>query len=116
MNNHPRRGQPRLSVAPPAGSSPDNRARITRALLDRWFPIYPVLSGQVLAIYGDDIAAVLELESDSRYLIGRLQQALTALLERETPPLDATAQLLGEAIEDAICYRRRLGDQLGSGR
>jgi hypothetical protein len=54
-----------------------------------------------------DIAAYRELESDPRYLIGRLQQCLTALLQREVPPLDATMTLLAEAIGDAIGYRSR---------
>jgi hypothetical protein len=33
-------------------------------------------------------------------------QALTALLERDVPPMDATARLLDEAIGDAIEHRR----------
>jgi hypothetical protein len=57
------------------------------------------------------MGAVEELESDPRYLIGRLSQALTALLEREVPPLDAISQLLAEAIEDATRYRRRVCDK-----
>ena len=39
--------------------------------------------------------------------IGRLSQALTALLSADIPPMDATAELLGQAIADAISYRRR---------
>jgi hypothetical protein len=108
MNNHPKRGRTRLCIAPAAEPVPDNRARVARALLDRWFPVNPVLGDQAMAILGDDMGAVEQLESDPRYLIGRLSQALTALLQREVPPLDATAQLLGEAIEDAARYRRRV--------
>lgn len=107
LTNHPRREQPQLRIAPPAAPLPDDRARVARALLDRCAPIYPVLADQSLVHLGDDGAAVDELESDPRYLIGRLQQALTALLAQETPPLDATATLLAEAIEDAISYRER---------
>ena len=47
------------------------------------------------------------LLSDPRFIIGRLMQALTALLSADVPPMDATAQLLGDAIADAIAYRRR---------
>lgn len=108
MDNHLKRAQARLQLVPAAGPVPDDRAGVARALLDRWFPIHPVLVDQSLTVLGDDLAAVEELESDPRYLIGRLSQALTALLEREVPPLDATAQLLSEAIEDATRYRRRV--------
>jgi hypothetical protein len=108
MYNHLRRDPVRLHIAPPANTIPDDRARLARALLDRWFPVHPVLDDQALAILGDDMAALEELERDPRYLMGRLSQALTALLAREVPPLDATAQLLSEAIDDARRYRRRV--------
>jgi hypothetical protein len=108
MDNHIKRDGVRLHIVPPAQPEPDDRARVARALLDRWFPVHQVLGDQALASLGDDMAAVEELESDPRYLIGRLSQALTALLKQEVPPLDATAQLLGEAIEDAATYRRRV--------
>ena len=48
-----------------------------------------------------------ELASDPRYLIGLLSQALTALLAADIPPMDATAELLAEAVADAITHRRR---------
>lgn len=108
MDNHLKRDSIRLRIAPPAESVPDDRARVARALLDRCFPVHPVLEDQALSILGDDMAGLEELEHDSRYLIGRLSQALTALLAREVPPLDATAQLLSDAIEDATRYRRRV--------
>jgi hypothetical protein len=108
MDNNPKCDEVRLRIVPRAQPVPDRRARVARALLDRWFPVHPVLGDQALASIGDDMDAVEELESDPRYLIGRLSQALTALLEREVPPLDATAQLLGEAIEDAATFRRRV--------
>lgn len=49
-----------------------------------------------LAILGDSPAPdeLDELEADPRFVIGRLFQALTALLERDVPPMDATARLL----------------------
>jgi hypothetical protein len=68
--------------------------------------VHPVLSNQALAIYGDDFEAVRGLEGDPRFVIGRLFQALTALLEQEVPPMDATAQLLDDAIRDAIACRQ----------
>jgi hypothetical protein len=108
MGNHLRRGQVRLYLVPADGSVRDDRAVVARALLDRWFPICPVLTDQAMASLGDDLAAIEGLGNDPRYLIGRLSQALTALLERDVPPLDATAQLLSEAIEDAANYRRRV--------
>jgi hypothetical protein len=110
----------RLRLAPPAGPLPDNRAAIARALLDKFVPIDPVIDNQTVGILGFDRAASAELaalKSDPRYLIGRLSQVLTALLERDVPPMDATAQLLDEAIRDAIAYRRdraygcRCGDE-----
>lgn len=111
MNNHLKRSQARLRVVPPAAPIPDDRARVARVLLDRWFPVCPVLIDQSMAVLNDDLTAVEQLESDPRYLIGRLSQALTALLDREVPPLDATSQLLAEAIEDATRYRRRVCDK-----
>ena len=102
--------RPPLRLAPPAATVPDTRASVARALLDRWFPVDSPRSDQALTVLcPDGISSenLRKLETDPRYLIGRLQQALTALLQAEVPPMDATAQLLGEAIEDAISYRRR---------
>ena len=101
-----RRGRARLHVVPP-GQIPDDRAKIVRALLIRYAPTEPVVSNEMLAFLGMDSAALDELERDSRYLIGRLTQALAELLAAETPPLDATSQLLVSAITDAMAYRRR---------
>jgi hypothetical protein len=95
----------RLRLAPPAAPLPDTRAAVARALLDRYVPIDPVIDNNALHNLFGDVAALTELQSDPRYLIGRLQQALTALLQRDTPPLDATMTLLAEAIADAIDYR-----------
>jgi hypothetical protein len=99
----------RLRLADPAEPVPDTRASVARALLDRWCPVDPPRSDQALTTLdpdGEGNANWSALENDPRYLIGRLQQALTALLQAEVPPMDATAQLLGQAIADAISYRR----------
>ena len=112
----------RLRLAPPAGELPDNRAAVARALLDRYMPIEPVISNQAMGALGFDRAAAgkfEELRDDPRYILGRLFQALTALLQAEVPPMDATAQLLAEAISDAVSYRMdralacRCGDECG---
>jgi hypothetical protein len=97
----------RLRLAPPAAPLPDTRAAVARALLDLYAPVHQVLDNQAIGALGfdHDAAGKLdEIHSDPRYLIGRLLQALTALNE-EVPPLDATAQLLGDAIRDAMQYR-----------
>jgi hypothetical protein len=103
-------GRTRLRLADPAAAVPDTRASVARALLDRWFPIDAPRADQAVCLLDPDGRATgnyRELQNDPRYLIGRLQQALTALLQAEVPPMDATAQLLDEAIRDAIRYRRR---------
>ena len=97
--------RPRLRLAEPAAEIPDTRAAVARALLDRYFPVDNVIADNMLHNLRGDMDAFREMESDPRYLIGRLQQALTALLQRDTPPLDATMTLLAEAIADAIAYR-----------
>jgi hypothetical protein len=96
---------PRLRLAPPAAALPDTRAAIARALLDQYVPVHPVIDNQASGIFGFDRAAhgkLGDLHSDPRYMIGRQFQALTALLEQEVPPMDATAQLLDQAIRDAV--------------
>jgi hypothetical protein len=95
----------RLRLAEPAAELLDTRAAVARALLDRYVPIDPVIDNNALHNLFGDFAAKTAIENGPRYLIGRLQQALTALLQRETPPLDATMTLLAEAIADAIDYR-----------
>ena len=102
--------RPPLRLAQPAAGVPDARASIARALLDRWFPIDTPRRDQALTVLNPDGISdenLHALETDPRYLIGRLQQALTALLAADVPPMDATARLLAEALEDAIRYRRR---------
>lgn len=102
MTTNPRQ-RARLRLAEPAAPLPDTRAEVARALLG---PIDPLLEDQALAILGGDVAAATELVKDPRVIIGRLFQALTALLEQDVPPMDATARLLDEAIQDAMRYRR----------
>jgi hypothetical protein len=95
----------RLRVVPP-GEVPDDRAAVARALLGDGDSL---VCDQAHAVMGWDRAAskrMDELTGDPRFLIGRLWQALTALVEADVPPPDATGRLLMEAIEDAITYRR----------
>lgn len=104
MTVKPKRGRGRLRVASPA-EIPDTRAEVARTLLG---PVHPVLDNLASGIFGFDYAAhrkLDELHCDPRHLIGRLSQALTALLEQDVPPIDATAQPLSDAITDAIEYR-----------
>lgn len=105
MTTNPKRGRERLCAVPP-GHIPDDRATIARALLARYAPAGPVITDEMLAWLGWDAAALSEIESDPRYLIGRLTQALSALLAKDVPPPDATGQLLIEAITDAIAHRQ----------
>jgi hypothetical protein len=49
---------------------------------------------------------VTALETNPRYLIGRFQQALTALLAVDLPPMDTLTSLLSAALADAIAWRR----------
>jgi hypothetical protein len=89
----------------PDGNRP---VSVALALLDRQWPSGPPLVDSTGA--DDDRAgAVVALESDPRYLIGRFQQALTALLTTDLPPMDDTTSLLSQAIIDAISWRRHDG-------
>ena len=102
--------RPPLRLADPAAAVPDTRASVARALLDRYLPVTPPVDDQALTMLNPDGGMgekFRELENDPRFLIGRLMQALTALLSADIPPMDATAQLLGQAIQDAVAYRRR---------
>jgi hypothetical protein len=106
------RQRPRL--VPPA--EPDRAELATRTslalqLLSQYAPLTPPLADCANLVLGD--ARRAELETDPRYLIGRLQQALTALLDAHPylPPMDAQTELLSEALDDAIEYRRfRISD------
>lgn len=60
------------------------------------------------ALLGDDAAHLGPVyAADPRYWVGRLQQALTAILAGEIPPADTRTALLGEALQDAIVSRQR---------
>lgn len=117
MTTNPRQ-RARLRLAPPAAELPDTRAAVARALLDRYAPAGQVLEDQAIAALGWSPAAVAEMEelqNDPRFIIGRLAQALTALLEHEVPGPRETEQLLIEAIADAMDYRRRECPKCGEG-
>jgi hypothetical protein len=77
------------------------------ALLDRHWPASPPLADITGA--STSASAVTALESDPRYLMGRLQQALTVLLAVDLPPMDAPTALLSQALSDAIAWRRHDG-------
>jgi hypothetical protein len=111
MPNHPpqipRRDAARPLRLAPEHKQPDDRVPVALALLG---PIEPILDDQATnALCADGIStkAADDLLTDPRYVIGRLHQALTALLSADVPPMDATAILLGEALRDAIAYRQQ---------
>jgi len=80
---------------------PDGRVSVALALLRQRWPISPALADHA------DTGAVIKLENDPRYLIGRLQQALNVLLSSGgLVPLDAETSLLSQAIADAIAWRQ----------
>jgi hypothetical protein len=69
------------------------------ALLDqRWPPIAALDDSPA----GDVLA---KLASDSRYLVGRLQHAMTVLLADDLPPVDPQSVLLSQALDDALAWR-----------
>jgi hypothetical protein len=79
---------------------------VALALLDRRWPAGPPLTDAAgTAASG----ALTGLEADPRYLIGRLQQALTALLSADLPPMDGMTSLLSAALADAIAWRQHRG-------
>ncbi len=110
MPNHPpetpRREAVRFLKPAPEQEQPDIRVSVALALLG---PIEPTLDNHatnLLCTDGISFGPVHELLTDPRYVIGRLHQALTALLCADVPPMDATANLLSEALQDAIAYRQ----------
>jgi hypothetical protein len=77
------------------------------ALLDKQWPTSPPLTdviGADACMEGDIVA----VESNPRYLMGRLQQALTVLLAMDLPPMDALTSLLSQALADAIAWRQHM--------
>jgi len=69
------------------------------ALLDQRWPSIGSLDDSPA---GDVLA---DLASDPRYLVGRLQQAMTVLLADDLPPVDPQSALLSQALEDALAWR-----------
>jgi hypothetical protein len=72
---------------------------LAMALLDRQWPEVASLAEQP----GAD--ALAGLRGHPRYVIGRLQQALTTLLAGELPAMDSQTALLSQAPADAIAWR-----------
>ena len=79
------------------------RVAVALALLEQHWPTCPALEDSVHS------RAPAGLEHDPRYLIGRLQQALTVLLEQDLPPMDAQTALLSQALDDALAWRTHEG-------
>jgi hypothetical protein len=72
---------------------------VALALLDERWPAGPDIADTT------GVSAITAMQADPRYLIGRLQQALTALLATELPPMDPQTSLLSQALADAIAWR-----------
>ncbi|HET9898454.1 MAG TPA: hypothetical protein VFQ44_26290 [Streptosporangiaceae bacterium] len=107
MSDHPASpsgGKAVRSLHPASGlpATPGIRVSVALALLG---PINPWLDDLTTHVLGG-IQPMHDLESDPRYVIGRLHQALTSLLTSEIPPMDETSRLLSEAIDDALTCRR----------
>jgi hypothetical protein len=84
-------------------SGPDGPVPVALALLDQRWPPSPALTDSSGA------AAMIALEKEPRFLIGRLQQALTTLLAADLPPMDSMTALLSAALADAIAWRHHNG-------
>jgi hypothetical protein len=76
---------------------------VALALLEQHWPSCPALDDSI------DAKAPVGLEHDPRYLIGRLQQVLTVLLEQDLPPMDAQTALLSQALDDVLAWRTHEG-------
>jgi hypothetical protein len=87
------------------GTDRDGPVSVALALLDRHWPLTPPLADIVgfTTARADDVA---ELEKDTRYLLGRFQQAVAALLATDLPSMDSLTSLLSAAIADAISWRQ----------
>jgi hypothetical protein len=70
----------------------DDPIPVALALLDRQWPNGPALAEEA------GLDAATALERDPRYVIGRLQQALSTLLAVDLSPMDAQTSLLSQAI------------------
>jgi hypothetical protein len=78
---------------------PDSPVSLVLALLDKRWPSIAALDDSPA---GDVLA---NLASDPRYLVGRLQQAMTVLLADNLPPVDPQSALLSQALDDALAWR-----------
>jgi hypothetical protein len=100
---HDKGALPMTDIAP----GRDEPVPVAVALLDRHWPATPPLAD--IAGASTSASVVAALESDPRYVMGRLQQALTVLLAVDLPPMDAQTALLSQALIDAIAWRRHDG-------
>jgi hypothetical protein len=72
---------------------------VALALLDQqWPPVSAMQDGTT----GEGLA---RLKTDPRYLLGRLQQAMTVLLATDLPAMDPQTALLSQALQDALDWR-----------
>jgi hypothetical protein len=78
---------------------PGSPIPLVLALLDQRWPSIAALDDSPA---GDVLA---KLASDPRYLVGRLQQAMTVLLADNLPPVDPQSALLSQALDDALAWR-----------
>jgi hypothetical protein len=90
--------------------SPEGPVPVALALLDRRWPASPPLTD---ATGSAASGAVTALETDPRFIIGRLQQAITSLLAADLPPMDSMTSLLSAALADAISWRMHDGRPCG---
>jgi hypothetical protein len=85
-----------------------NPVPVALALLDRQWPAGPPIT-DIVGASTATVGTVTALETDPRYLIGRFQQALSALLVADLPPMDTLTSLLSAALADAISWRQHNG-------
>lgn len=78
---------------------PHSPVSLVLALLDHRWPSIAALDDSPA---GDVLA---EMASDPRYLVGRLQQAMTVLLANDLPPVDPQSAVLSQALDDALAWR-----------
>ena len=78
---------------------PHSPVSLVLALLDQRWPTITALDDSPT---GDVLA---EMASDPRYLVGRLQQAMTVLLANDLPPVDSQSAVLSQALDDALAWR-----------
>jgi hypothetical protein len=83
--------------------APASAVPVALALLNHRWPVNPAADSAAPS------AVLAALENDPRYLIGRLQQALSVLLAADLPPMDPLTSLVSRAIGDAIAWREHHG-------